>query len=134
MAHKTAGDFYCREGIIRYTKSSRKTDQNMRSEEEFMGILNVMDVIQGSEDQIPDHMEPGTICSFKKSYQDLGAPNVRYAGILACPDCATIGLITTTQAVGYDSVICASDTCSCEVYIRREPESDDYRFDHRLPA
>lgn len=66
---------------------------------------------------IPEQMEPGTLFLLEND-QSLGDPRNPYVAVLACPGCGTLGLITRGQCAGAQSMICGSDHCSLEYYLR----------------
>jgi hypothetical protein len=66
---------------------------------------------------IPEQMEPGTLFVL----ENAGAKSEEedpYWAVLACPECGTLGLITRRQIAGLLPVICGSDQCSAQFFIR----------------
>ena len=76
---------------------------------------------------IPEQMEPGTLFLLENAGTPGEAANP-YVAVLACPNCGALGLITKTQYVGLESMICGSDTCSAEYFL--SDEGIDYRKPH----
>ena len=68
---------------------------------------------------IPEQMEPGTLFVLENA-GDVGESDDPYWAVLACPECGTLGLITRRQVVGLIPVICGSDCCSAQFFIRDE--------------
>ena len=68
---------------------------------------------------IPEQMAPGTIFVLENAGQ-VGEKNDPYWAVLSCPECATLGLITRKQIAGVLPVICGSDKCSAQFFIRDE--------------
>jgi len=66
---------------------------------------------------IPEQMSPGTVFVLDNPGESGDAADPFWA-VLACPSCATIGLITRNQMVGILPVICGSDQCSGQFFIR----------------
>ena len=66
---------------------------------------------------IPEQMEPGTVFVLDKAGEsgDEGDP---YWAVLACPSCGMLGLITRRQISGLVPVICGSEKCSAQFFIR----------------
>jgi hypothetical protein len=65
---------------------------------------------------IPEQMSAGTI--FVLDNAESGEEDDPYWAVLACPRCATLGLITRKQGAGIIPVICGSDSCSAQFHIR----------------
>jgi hypothetical protein len=76
---------------------------------------------------IPEQMEPGTLFVLENT-GTMGEANNPYVAVLACPQCGALGLITKTQYVGMESMICGSDNCSSEYYLN--DEGIEYRKPH----
>ncbi|HEY4046857.1 MAG TPA: hypothetical protein VGM27_08325 [Acidobacteriaceae bacterium] len=76
---------------------------------------------------IPEQMEPGTLFVLENA-GTLGEATNPYVAVLACPGCGALGLITKTQFVGLESMICGSDACSAEYYLN--DEGIQYRKPH----
>jgi hypothetical protein len=66
---------------------------------------------------IPEQMEPGTLFVLENA-GDVGENDDPYWAVLSCPECGTLGLITRKQVVGLIPVICGSDSCSAQFFIR----------------
>jgi hypothetical protein len=66
---------------------------------------------------IPDQMSPGTLFVLENA-RDSGEEGDPYWAVLACPVCATLGLITRKQVTGIIPVICGSENCSAQFHIR----------------
>ena len=66
---------------------------------------------------VPDQMSPGSLFVLENA-GEVGEPDDPYYAVLACPECGTLGLITKRQIVGLVSVICGSDRCAAQFYIR----------------
>jgi len=77
----------------------------------MVGELNVLN------EWIPEYMEPGTIFVLENAGQ-VGEKEDPYWAVLSCPDCGTLGLITRKQIAGLLPVICGSDKCSAQFFIR----------------
>ncbi|HTK94408.1 MAG TPA: hypothetical protein VL382_02125 [Terriglobales bacterium] len=68
---------------------------------------------------IPEQMEPGTLFVLENA-GDVGEGDDPYWAVLSCPECGTLGLITRKQVVGLIPVICGSDSCSAQFFIKDE--------------
>ena len=68
---------------------------------------------------IPEQMQPGTVFVLENA-GELGGGEDPYWAVLACPGCGTLGLITRRQMAGLIPVICGSDSCSAQFFIRDE--------------
>jgi hypothetical protein len=66
---------------------------------------------------IPEQMEPGTLFVLENA-GDVGENDDPYWAVLSCPECGTLGLITRKQVVGLIPVICGSDSCSAQFFIK----------------
>ena len=75
--------------------------------------------LQKLDQWIPEQMEPGTLFLLENA-GSLGDARNPYWAVLACPGCGMLGLITRAQYVGLESLICGSDECSLEYYLRGE--------------
>jgi hypothetical protein len=75
---------------------------------------------------IPEQMEPGTLFVLENA-GTLGEANNPYMAVLACPSCGALGLIKKTQYAGLESMICGSDACSSEYFLRED------RIEYRRP-
>ena len=68
---------------------------------------------------IPEQMGPGTIFVLENA-GDMGESNDPYWAVLACPECGTLGLVTRKQVTGLLPIICGSDRCSAQFFLRDE--------------
>lgn len=66
---------------------------------------------------VPEQMSPGSLFVLENA-GEVGEPDDPYYAVLSCPECGTLGLITKRQIVGLVSVICGSDRCAAQFYIR----------------
>lgn len=66
---------------------------------------------------IPEQMGPGTLFVLENA-GEVGESDDPYWAVLACPSCATLGLITRKQIAGLLPVICGSDQCSAQFFLR----------------
>ena len=71
------------------------------------------------ETWVPEQMGPGSVFVLDNA-GEVGEPEDPYWAILACPECAALGLITRKQVAGLVPVICGSDTCSAHFFINGE--------------
>ena len=77
----------------------------------MVGELNVL------SEWIPEQMSPGTLFVLENA-GEVGEPEDPYFAVLACPCCGVLGLITRRQIAGLIPVICGSDQCSAQFFIR----------------
>ena len=77
----------------------------------MVGELNVL------IEWIPEQMSPGTLFVLENA-GEVGEPEDPYFAVLACPSCGVLGLITRRQIAGLIPVICGSDQCSAQFFIR----------------
>jgi hypothetical protein len=68
---------------------------------------------------IPEQMEPGTIFVLDCA-GEIGDKDDPFWAVLSCPGCGKLGLVTRKQVVGLISVMCGSDECSAEFFIRND--------------
>ena len=68
---------------------------------------------------IPEQMQPGTLFVLENAGEE-GQGEDPYWAVLACPSCGTLGLVTRRQVVGLVPVICGSDQCSAQFFLRNE--------------
>jgi hypothetical protein len=68
---------------------------------------------------IPEQMGPGTIFVLENA-GDMGEAADPYWAVLACPECATLGLVTRKQVVGLLPIICGSGQCCAQFFLREE--------------
>ena len=68
---------------------------------------------------IPEQMEPGTIFVLENA-GDVGDKEDPYWAVLSCPKCGQLGLVTRKQVAGLLPVICGSDKCPAQFFIRDE--------------
>ena len=66
---------------------------------------------------IPEQMGPGTVFVLDNA-DETGEDGDPYWAVLACPACATLGLITRNQMAGTIPIICGSDHCSAQFHIK----------------
>jgi hypothetical protein len=66
---------------------------------------------------IPEQMQPGTLFVLENA-GEMGEGEDPYWAVLSCPECGTLGLITRRQVAGLVAVICGSDRCSAQFFIR----------------
>ena len=79
----------------------------------MVGEVNIL------SEWIPEQMQPGTVFVLENA-GEVGEGEDPYWAVLACPGCGTLGLITRRQMAGLIPVICGSDTCSAQFFIRDE--------------
>ena len=77
----------------------------------MVGEINVLN------EWIPEQMEPGTIFVLENA-GEVGEPEDPYFAVLSCPECGVLGLITRRQIAGLIPVICGSDHCAAQFFIR----------------
>ncbi len=68
---------------------------------------------------IPEQMQPGTMFVLENA-GEIGEKEDPYWAVLACPSCGTLGLITRKQIAGILPVICGSDKCSAQFFLRED--------------
>lgn len=68
---------------------------------------------------IPEQMEPGTIFVLENA-GEMGEKEDPYWAVLACPNCGQLGLVTRKQIAGLLPIICGSENCSAQFFIRDE--------------
>ena len=68
---------------------------------------------------IPEQMGPGSVFVLENA-GEIGEKDDPYWAVLACPSCATLGLITRKQIAGLMPVICGSETCSAQFFISED--------------
>ena len=83
--------------------------------------------LQMLEEWIPEQMEPGTLFVLENA-GSMGDAKNPYWAVLACPGCGSLGLITRAQYAGSQSMICGSDNCSAEYFLRED--EIEYRRPH----
>ena len=66
---------------------------------------------------IPEQMTPGTLFVLENA-GEMGSNDDPYWAVLACPECATLGLITRRQVNGVLPIICGSDQCSAQYFLK----------------
>jgi len=67
---------------------------------------------------IPDRMKPGMIFPLDKPIDHPQRPHDPFWAVLACPECGTTGLVSRLQVAGLCAVICGTDLCSAEFFLR----------------
>lgn len=75
--------------------------------------------LQVLDEWIPEQMEPGTLFVLDTA-APMGDAQNPFVAVLACPKCGALGLITKNQYYGFESMICGSETCSAEYYLKDE--------------
>ena len=68
---------------------------------------------------IPEQMGPGSVFVLENA-GEIGEKDDPYWAVLACPSCATLGLITRKQIAGLVPVICGSETCPAQFFIHND--------------
>ena len=68
---------------------------------------------------IPEQMQPGTLFVLENAGEEGGGEDPYWA-VLACPSCGTLGLVTRKQVVGLLPILCGSDRCSAQFFLRDE--------------
>ncbi len=83
------------------------------------GFLEVSMVaeLQVLNEWIPEQMHPGTLFLLENAHE-RGTGGDPYWAVLACPACGTLVLITRRQLSGLLPVICGSDVCSAQFFLR----------------
>jgi hypothetical protein len=76
-----------------------------------VGELNIL------SEWIPEQMEPGTLFVLENA-GECGEQEDPYWAVLSCPACGVLGLITRRQIAGIMPVICGSEQCSAQYFIR----------------
>ena len=66
---------------------------------------------------IPEQMSPGTLFVLENA-GEVGEKEDPYWAVLSCPSCGTLGLVTRKQMTGLLPVICGSQECSAQFFIR----------------
>jgi hypothetical protein len=66
---------------------------------------------------IPEQMSPGTLFVLENA-GEVGEQDDPYWAVLACPECGTLGLVTRRQVNGFIPVICGSDKCSAQFFMK----------------
>jgi hypothetical protein len=69
---------------------------------------------------IPERMGPGKIFPLERPQKQPNEPGNDLLAVLACPECGEIGLISRLHLAGIYPVICGSDQCSAEYFLRDE--------------
>ncbi len=77
----------------------------------MVGEVNVLN------EWIPEQMQPGTLFVLENA-GEVGEGDDPYWAVLSCPACGTLGLITRRQIAGLIPVICGSDQCSAQFFLR----------------
>ena len=66
---------------------------------------------------IPEQMSPGTLFVLENA-GEMGQQDDPYWAVLACPECGTLGLVTRRQINGVLPVMCGSDHCSAQFFLK----------------
>jgi hypothetical protein len=90
---------------------SKRQEPLLTGEENMVGELNILTA------WIPEQMEPGTVFVLENA-GEIGEKEDPYWAVLACPSCGMLGLITRKQINGLLPVICGSEHCSAQFFIR----------------
>jgi hypothetical protein len=77
------------------------------------------DDLQFLEEWIPERMDPGTVFVLENQAK-LGHAQNPYVAVMSCPRCGTLGLITSRQLSGSETMICGGDLCSAEYRLKGE--------------
>lgn len=77
-------------------------------------MVAMIDVIS---EWIPEQMGPGAVFVLENAGQ-VGEAEDPFWAVLSCPSCATLGLITRKQVSGLLPVICGSDCCSAQFFLK----------------
>src|ERR1700757_3345941 len=80
-------------------------------EEHMVGELDILN------EWIPEQMQPGTVFVLENA-GEIGEKEDPYWAVLSCPSCGMLGLITRKQINGFLPVICGSESCSAQFFIR----------------
>jgi hypothetical protein len=62
-------------------------------------------------------MVPGAMFVLENA-GEVGDADDPYWAVLACPACGTLGLVTRRQVAGLLPVICGSENCSAQFFLR----------------
>lgn len=76
---------------------------------------------------IPEQMHPGSLFVLDPG-MDTDNSEDPYWAVLACPSCGALGLITRSQMAGLSPIICGSNTCSAQFFLRGQ------QVEVRLPS
>jgi hypothetical protein len=68
---------------------------------------------------IPEQMGPGSIFVLENA-GDMGDTMDPYWAVLGCPECGTLGLVTRKQVVGLLPILCGSESCSAQFFLKEE--------------
>lgn len=79
----------------------------------MVGEVNIL------SEWIPEQMGPGTLFVLENA-GEVGQPEDPYWAVLACPECSTLGLVTRRQINGVLPIICGSNTCSAQYFLKDE--------------
>jgi hypothetical protein len=66
---------------------------------------------------IPEQMSPGTLFVLENA-GEMGQQDDPYWAVLACPECGTLGLVTRRQINGVLPVMCGSEHCSAQFFLK----------------
>jgi hypothetical protein len=67
-------------------------------------------------------MQPADIITLEESNTLRHAVDSIFYAVLACPQCGTLGLITSQQYYGLMPVLCGSKFCSCRFRIAEQSQ------------
>jgi len=79
----------------------------------MIGELNLL------SEWIPEQMQPGTIFVLENA-GEMGEKEDPYWAVLSCPRCGQLGLVTRKQIAGLIPVMCGSNSCSAQFFLRDE--------------
>ena len=79
----------------------------------MVGEVNIL------SEWIPEQMGPGTLFVLENA-GEVGQPEDPYWAVLACPECSTLGLVTRRQINGVLPIICGSNNCSAQYFLKDE--------------
>jgi len=68
---------------------------------------------------IPEQMGPGTVFVLENA-GEMGDTNDPYWAVLACPECATLGLVTRKQINGLLPILCGSGSCAAQFFLKED--------------
>ncbi len=92
-------------------KTAETKDSKVRLSAAMVEELNFL------SEWIPEQMQPGTVFVLENA-GEMGDSQDPYWAVLSCPSCGTLGLITRRQAGGLLPVLCGSNQCSAQFFIK----------------